>query len=65
MDAPNQGLEMIMEWMRMNKLKLNPDKTEVLMVGRNSSTGNVITPVLDEFVCPLKTHVSSLEVLLD
>lgn len=32
-DTLNCGLEMVMSWMRNNKLALNSDKMEVLLVG--------------------------------
>lgn len=34
MDPLNLGLEVIMGWTKANKLKLNPDKMEVFMVGQ-------------------------------
>ncbi|XP_061451815.1 uncharacterized protein LOC133369973 [Rhineura floridana] len=53
-----------MDWMRANKLKLNPDKTEMLLV--NGSPDQLdVRPVLDEVTLPLKEQVRSLGVLLD
>lgn len=33
-------MEVVRGWMSMNKLKLNPDKTEVLLVGPISTLGS-------------------------
>uniref|UniRef100_A0A8D2J9T3 Reverse transcriptase domain-containing protein n=1 Tax=Varanus komodoensis TaxID=61221 RepID=A0A8D2J9T3_VARKO len=57
----NQCLAEVIGWMRANKLKLNPAKAEVLLVGRSSSwIGG-----LDGVALPLKDRVRSLGVLLD
>uniref|UniRef100_A0A803TMD6 Reverse transcriptase domain-containing protein n=1 Tax=Anolis carolinensis TaxID=28377 RepID=A0A803TMD6_ANOCA len=61
----NQCLAAVMGWMRANKLKLNPDKTEVLQVSRMSDRGIGWLPVLDGAALPLKAQVRSLGVLLD
>uniref|UniRef100_A0A803TII9 Reverse transcriptase domain-containing protein n=1 Tax=Anolis carolinensis TaxID=28377 RepID=A0A803TII9_ANOCA len=52
-------------WMRRNKLKINPDKTEVLLVDRKPERGIGWQPVLDGVTLPLKPQVRSLGVLLD
>uniref|UniRef100_A0A803SRC4 Reverse transcriptase domain-containing protein n=1 Tax=Anolis carolinensis TaxID=28377 RepID=A0A803SRC4_ANOCA len=62
---PNQCLVAVMAWMRANKLKLNPDKTEVLEVSRKSDRGIGWQPVLNGVALPLKAQVRSLGVLLD
>ena len=46
-----------MDWMRVTKLKLNPDKTEVLLVSQKADQGTGM--------CPLKTEMYSLGVFLD
>nr|XP_060608896.1 uncharacterized protein LOC132760735 [Anolis sagrei ordinatus] len=51
--------------MRANKLKLNPDKTEVLLVSRKAEQGIGLQPVLDGVKLPLKMQVRSLGVILD
>nr|XP_060621478.1 uncharacterized protein LOC132768982 [Anolis sagrei ordinatus]XP_060621479.1 uncharacterized protein LOC132768982 [Anolis sagrei ordinatus]XP_060621480.1 uncharacterized protein LOC132768982 [Anolis sagrei ordinatus] len=51
--------------MRRNKLKINPDKTEVLLVDRKPDWGVGWQPVLDGVTLPLKSQVRSLGVLLD
>uniref|UniRef100_A0A803SN06 Reverse transcriptase domain-containing protein n=1 Tax=Anolis carolinensis TaxID=28377 RepID=A0A803SN06_ANOCA len=61
----NQCLAAVSDWMRANKLKLNPDKTEVLLVSRKAEQGIGLQPVLDGVALPLKTQVRSLGVLLD
>ncbi|XP_061470050.1 uncharacterized protein LOC133379228 [Rhineura floridana] len=54
-----------MGWMRANKLKLNPNKTEMLLVGGPSAQMVDVRPVLDGVTLPLKEQVRSLGVLLD
>ena len=54
-----------MDWMRANKLKLNPDKTDVFLVSRKADQGIGIQPVLNGVAHPLKTQMCSLGVLLD
>uniref|UniRef100_A0A803SUK8 Reverse transcriptase domain-containing protein n=1 Tax=Anolis carolinensis TaxID=28377 RepID=A0A803SUK8_ANOCA len=61
----DQCLAVVMGWMRANKLKLNPDKTEVLQVSRMSDRGIGWLPVLDGVALSLKAQVCSLGVLLD
>ncbi|KAF7239271.1 Inactive carboxypeptidase-like protein X2 [Varanus komodoensis] len=51
--------------MRANKLKLNPDKTEVLLVGGSSSWVGDLGLALVRVALPLKERVRSLGVLLD
>ena len=54
-----------MDWMTANKLKLNPDKTEMLLVGGSSDRMEGVQPVLDGVALPLKRQVRSLGVLLE
>uniref|UniRef100_A0A803TVM8 Reverse transcriptase domain-containing protein n=1 Tax=Anolis carolinensis TaxID=28377 RepID=A0A803TVM8_ANOCA len=61
----NRCLAAVSEWMRVNKLKLNPDKTEVHLVSRKAEQGIGLQPVLDGVALPLKAQVRSLGVLLD
>uniref|UniRef100_A0A803SUT5 Reverse transcriptase domain-containing protein n=1 Tax=Anolis carolinensis TaxID=28377 RepID=A0A803SUT5_ANOCA len=61
----DQCLAAVLAWMRVNKLRLNPDKTEVLQVSRKSDRGIRWQPVLDGVALPLKAQVRSLGVLLD
>ena len=49
----NQCLAVTMDWMRANKLKLNPDKTEMLLVGGSSDWMVGAQPVLDGVALPL------------
>lgn len=51
--------------MRGNKQKLNPDKTEVLLVDQICNLGYGIPTLLDGAALPLHAQVSSLGVLLD
>ena len=51
--------------MRANKLKLNPDKTEMLLVGGSSDWMVGVQPVLDGAALPLKEQVHSLGFLLE
>lgn len=48
-----------MSWMRMNELRLNPDNTEVLLVGSGSVFGSGSTPMLDEIALSLCSLGSS------
>ncbi|XP_053120143.1 uncharacterized protein LOC128330801 [Hemicordylus capensis] len=61
----NACLEAVMGWMGENKLKLNPDKTEVLIVRGRNSRDVFDLPVLDRVTLPQKEQVRSLGVLLD
>ena len=61
----NSCLVLIMDWMRVNKLRLNPDKLEVLLVGALPHRLKGHFPALDGVKLPLKDRVHSLGVLLD
>ncbi|XP_078241606.1 uncharacterized protein LOC140704410 [Pogona vitticeps] len=61
----NSCLNSIMVWMRVNKLRLNPDKFEVLLVGAPPDRLKGHLPTLDGITLPLKDRVRSLGVLLD
>ena len=65
MDVLNRCLAVTMDWMRANKLKLNPDKTEMLLVGGSSDRMAGVQPVLDRVALHLKEQVRSLGVLLE
>lgn len=54
-----------MDWMKSNKLKLNPDKTEVLWIRKPSIWDCSVLPVLNEVTLPLTEQVHSLGVLWD
>ena len=58
-------LEAVGGWMRVNKLRLNPDKTEVLLVRKSTTRVLDYHPTLDGVALPLKEQVRSLGVLLD
>ncbi|KAF7237686.1 putative RNA-directed DNA polymerase from transposon BS, partial [Varanus komodoensis] len=60
----NQCLAKVIGWMRANKLSLNPDKTEVLLVGSTGLQVGDFNPVLDRVALPLKDRVYNLGVLL-
>lgn len=55
----------VMDWMGANRLKLNPGKTKMLLIGCMANQGIETPPVLDGMTLPLKTQVSSLGLLLD
>ncbi|KAF7254272.1 putative RNA-directed DNA polymerase from transposon BS, partial [Varanus komodoensis] len=61
----NRCLAEVMGWMRANKLKLNPDKTEVLLVGGSGFGEGGVDLVLNGATLPLRDKVRSLGVLLD
>lgn len=54
-----------MGWIRMNKLKLNSDKTEVLLIDITWRPGNGILLVLGRVILSLKSQVCNLGGLLD
>ncbi|KAF7243828.1 Alanine--glyoxylate aminotransferase 2, mitochondrial [Varanus komodoensis] len=60
----NRCLAEVMGWMRANKLKLSPDKTEVLLVGGSNSWIGDLDLVLNGVALPLKDEVRSLGLLL-
>ncbi|KAF7245646.1 putative RNA-directed DNA polymerase from transposon BS [Varanus komodoensis] len=61
----NWCLAKVMGWMRANKLKLNPDKTEVLLMGGSNCWVGDLDLVLNGVALPLKDRVRSLRVLLN
>ncbi|KAF7242744.1 hypothetical protein EYD10_10956 [Varanus komodoensis] len=61
----NRCLAEVMGWMRANKLKFNPDKMEVLLVGGLGFGVGNRDLVLNGVALPLKDRVRSLGVLLD
>ncbi|KAF7240862.1 Receptor-type tyrosine-protein phosphatase T [Varanus komodoensis] len=61
----NRCLAEVMGWMRANKLKLNPDKMEVLLVGGSGFGEGGFDLVLNGVSLPLRDKVHSLGVLLD
>ncbi|KAF7246206.1 NIPA-like protein 2 [Varanus komodoensis] len=61
----NRCLAEVMGWMRANKVKLNPDKTEVLLVGGLGFGEVELNLVLNGVALPLRDKVRSLGVLLD
>ncbi|KAF7252275.1 Succinate dehydrogenase assembly factor 3, mitochondrial [Varanus komodoensis] len=61
----NRCLAEVMGWMRANKLKLSPDKTEVLLVGGSGFGEGELNLVLNGVALPLRDKVRSLGVLLD
>ncbi|KAF7250651.1 hypothetical protein EYD10_03890 [Varanus komodoensis] len=61
----NRCLAEVMGWMRANKLKLNPDKMEVLLVGGSGFSEGELNLVLNGVALPLRDKVRSLGVLLD
>ncbi|KAF7248327.1 putative uncharacterized transposon-derived protein F52C9.6 [Varanus komodoensis] len=61
----NRCLAEVMGWMRANTLKLNPDKTEVLLVGGSGLGMGDLGLVLNGVALPLRDRVHRLGVLLD
>lgn len=59
------GLEQVRDWMKVNKLKLNPGKTEVLVVGPHLALWNCCTLMLDGGCIPLDRSGLQLGGLLD
>uniref|UniRef100_A0A670II88 Reverse transcriptase domain-containing protein n=1 Tax=Podarcis muralis TaxID=64176 RepID=A0A670II88_PODMU len=58
-------LEAVGGWMAANRLRLNPDKTEVLFLGDRERVGVGDSLVLNGVTVPLKDQVRSLGVILD
>uniref|UniRef100_A0A670HMU9 Reverse transcriptase domain-containing protein n=1 Tax=Podarcis muralis TaxID=64176 RepID=A0A670HMU9_PODMU len=58
-------LEAVGGWMTANRLRLNPDKTEVLFLGDRRRAGVEDSLVLNGVTVPLKDQVRSLGVILD
>ena len=52
----NSCLDSIMDWMRVNKLRLNPDKLEVLLVGAPPDRLKGHFPALDRVTLPQMTE---------
>lgn len=46
-ESPNQCLEVVLEWIWVNKLMLNHDKMEVLLMSGRSDLGLKLSPILD------------------
>ncbi|XP_061463050.1 uncharacterized protein LOC133375459 [Rhineura floridana] len=59
-DVLNSCLDATMDWMRTNKLRLNPDKTEMLLVDGFSGQTVDTYPVLDGVTLPLKEQLPLL-----
>lgn len=58
-------MEAVMGWMRVNKLRLNPDKMEILLVGISLVVGSGYTQRLAGFAFTPRVSVCSLGVLLN
>ena len=54
-----------MDWMRVNKLKVNPDKMEVLLVGASPDRLEGHFPAMNGVALNLRDRIRSLGVLLD
>ncbi|KAF7251997.1 hypothetical protein EYD10_02590 [Varanus komodoensis] len=61
----NWCLAEVMGWLRANKLRLNPDKMEVLLVGGMGFGMGDLDLVLNGVALPLRDRVCSLGVLFD
>lgn len=55
-ESLNTCLEVIMDWMTINKLKLNWGKMEALLDCHNSTLESGISPVLGGIALTLKRH---------
>lgn len=63
MEILNHSLEKVMNWMRANKRKLNPDKMEVLLVGYSSVPDCNCTSMVNAIALIPKAPIHSLGVL--
>ena len=53
------------EWLRQSRLKLNPQKTEVLWLGKNNPEEKTSLPCLDGTPLTISTSVKNLGVIFD
>lgn len=65
MEELGHDLEKVRNWMRLNKPRVNLDKTEVVLVGPDLTMGSDCDMMLEGVVLPPKDQVRSLGVLLD
>lgn len=61
----NWILEVALEWIWTNKLKLNPKKMEVILVGGRFDMGFKMLPILGGLLLHLKEWIHILRVLSD
>lgn len=61
----NHCLEIVLDWMKANKLRFNPNKMEVLLVDGRSDPAFMLSLIPDTAALPFKEQVHCLEVLLD
>ncbi|XP_060110774.1 vomeronasal type-2 receptor 26-like [Heteronotia binoei] len=54
----NKYTETVLEWIKTNNLKCNPDKMEVLLEGGQSALGNGLPPVMKKAVLPAEEQVA-------
>ena len=54
-----------MKWLRQSRLKLNPQKTEVLWIRKKNSDEEIHLPHLDGTILTISTAVKNLEVIFD
>lgn len=52
-------MESVIDWVRVDKMKFNPDMTEILDVSRKIDLGIQISLILDGVILPLKSLLES------
>lgn len=65
LETLNLVLKKVMDWIKANKQRLNPDKTEVLLIGSSSLLRSSCTLLLDGSAFSPTASVRSLGMLLD
>ena len=63
--ALTKCLEAMMKWLHQSRLKLNPQKTEVLWIRKKNSDEEICPPCLDGTPLTISTTVKNLGVILD
>lgn len=59
-EVQDKCLEKVVGWVRANEVKLNSDKTEMLVVNGKIAQKMTIQPVLEGVALPLKEPIHSL-----
>lgn len=53
------------KWLGLNKLKLNPDRTEIMLIGRADVLKDFVLPSFDKVQLTLAELVKGLMIILD
>lgn len=61
----NHCLAMVVNWLKVNKLKLNPAKTEAMLVVKAVALKDIVLPFFNGAQLTLSASVKSLRVILE